>query len=488
MRRAVIRAVSWTLLDSLGKNLLLFAFTVVLARLLTPADFGVVAMLSLFTGIASALAEGGLGSALVQTQEPSKEEVSTVFWAQALLGSMLGLALAVSGPLLANWFSQPLIAALAIAYGVNIFISALGSIHTTLFMKRLQFRTPTLIAFAAQIVAGGAAVFAAVVHAGAWAIIVQAITASALTTTLLWVFSPWRPSLVFSMAALRKFAGSGAYTVGTGVLAEVELRIGSIAVGRFSGPVDTGLFQRASSLQLFLSRLLSGVVTRVAFPAFAAVQNEPKRLGNAIREAAFVNFAATAMIMWTVAIIAEPLIRLVFGPAWNPSAPVLRALCLAAGFYPVYAVFAKALKATGQFRVVFIQQAIRAAGMTAAAFAFAASGFVAVAWAQSIFLIASLAIGSTAIARSASYPLRSQLADLSPIAFAGATMGAAGLALVIRMKDAPDLTRVLAVGATCVITYIATLAVLTAILRMEAARLAWCTLSSFFRGPSHGKV
>jgi teichuronic acid exporter len=133
MRREVLKAALWVFLEAVSKNVLAFGFTVVLARLLTPADFGVVAMLSLFVGIAATLAEGGLGAALIQAKLPSQADISTLFWTQLGMAAVLGLLLAASGPLLAGWFRQDLLVPLAIAYGLNLVVSAPASIHACLF-------------------------------------------------------------------------------------------------------------------------------------------------------------------------------------------------------------------------------------------------------------------------------------------------------------------------------------------------------------------
>jgi len=482
MRRNVLEAVLWVFLEALVKNLLLFAFTVALARLLTPADFGVVAMLSLFVGVASALAEGGMGAALIQSKNPTQTDVSTLFWTQLGLAVLLGSALAASGPTLGTLFHQDILAPLAIAYGVNLIVSAPASVQTSLFIKKLQFRTPTLVALGAQTIAGLTAVAAAVHGAGPWALVAQAITGSAVTTLMLWRLSPWRPSFAFSQKSLRRHAGFGIYVVGAGILGEIEQRVGSLVVGRFGGAADAGQFQRGSGTQLLLARLLSGVITRVAFPAFAAIQEDTHRLTNAVREAVFVNFAATALAMWMVALLAEPLVRLVFGAAWMPSVPVLQALCLAGGFYPIFAVFSKTLRAIGRARAVFMQHAVRAAGVSAIAYLFRDLGFTALAWAQAVFLICAMPMGSVGVARWAGYQLKSQMADLLPIVVSGVVMAIAGLTVDRVMASFDDIPRLIAVGGAAAGAYVGSLLIWILLLPTPAAGMASRTICSFLRG------
>ncbi|QDX27466.1 lipopolysaccharide biosynthesis protein [Sphingomonas suaedae] len=485
MKRRVLKAAGWNLAEIGVKNGLALAFTIVLARLLTPADFGLVAMLSMFVGIATTLAEGGLGAALIQTPKPSETDKSTLFWAQLGLALVLGAALAGLGPWLAAWFDQPVLTPLAIAYGVNLLIGAPASIQISLFYKTLDVRAITLTSLIAQVAGGAVGVGVALRGAGPWAIVAQAIVASGVTTAMLWLQSSWRPRLTFSWNSLRQLGGFGASSVGIGMLAEVESRIASLTIGHFAGPADAGQYQRAASFQLLLARLMSGVVTRVAFPAFSAVQHDRARLANALREAAFINFAATAAIMWCVALVADPLVRLLFGAQWGPAAPVLQALCLAAGFYPVYAIFSKALRAVGQNWLVFAQHLVRAGGMCAVALAFGGYGFSTLAWAQAGFLILMLPMGALAVARSIGYGVRGQIADFAPIVVAGALMWPAALAVDPLVDHLNILMRIIIVASLAMFVYLAAIGLWLRLIPPRAGRMAMETLSMVLRRGRH---
>lgn len=481
MKHRVLKAAGWNLLEIGGKNGIALAFSIVLARLLTPADFGIVAMLALFVGIATTLAEGGLGAALIQAPNPHQTDKSTLFWTQFGLAAILGSALASLGPLLAQWFEQPVLVPLAMAYGLNLLIGAPAGIQLSLFFKDLDVKAITVTSMAAQLAGGIAGVALALNGAGVWAIFGQVAVASAFTTALLWIQSSWRPSLEFSWSSLRQLGGFGATGVGIGILAEVESRIGSLTIGHFAGAADAGQYQRSSSFQLLLARLLSGVVTRVAFPAFSAIQEDRARLAKVLREAAFINFAATALVMWTIALTAEPLVCILFGPQWDPAAPVLQALCFAAGFYPVYAIFAKALRAIGQYRLVFMQQIIRAGGMCAVALTFGVYGFTVLAWAQAVFLVLLLPMGAFAVAQLIGYRIRDQLIDFGPVLLAGLLMAPAAFAIDSLVADQNVLVRLIAVASTAIIVNSVTFGLCLRLLPSPAARMAMETVSMVLR-------
>lgn len=429
MRHQALKAAYWVFAETVLRQLLLFAITVALARLLTPADFGLVAMLSVFVGVAAAIAEGGIGGALVQSQEPTDADKSTLFWFQLFLAAVLGSSLAAAGPALSALFQQPALTPIAIALGVNILIVSPFSIQSSLATKQLRFAAPVTASLIAQGVSGTAAIVAALHGAGPWAIVIQTLIASFLSTSLLWLWLPWRPSFIFSVESLRRYLAFSTYSTASAILAELENRVATLFLGRTFGPSETGLYQRAFSLQLLLSRLMSGVVTRVAFPAFAAIQSDRTRLLSAIREALFVNFSTSAPIMWAIALLAEPLLRVVFGPAWVGGAPALTALCTAAGFYALFAVSSKALRAVGKARLVFLFQLLRTVGMLAVVLLTVSHGLPTLAWAQSGFLIAALSANIASMHWLLGYRLAEQAQDLFAPCISGAAMAlAVGLA------------------------------------------------------------
>jgi O-antigen/teichoic acid export membrane protein len=477
MKRRVLHAAGWNLLEIVIKNGLALVFSVVIARLLTPADYGVVAMLSLFVGIATTLTEGGLGAALIQAAKPTETDKSTLFWTQLCLASILGAAMAGLGHLLAAWFDQPVLVQLSIVYGVNLLISATASIQLSLFYKHLELREVMVTSLLAQVMAGIAGIVVALRGGGAWAIVIQTVVASVVTTFGLWTQSSWRPQLVYSWTSLRRLGRVGATNVGVGILAEVESRIASLTIGQLAGPTNAGQYQRAASFQLLLARILSGVITRVAVPAFSAIQNDRLKLANALREVSFLNFAATAGVMWAIALIAEPLVSLLFGAQWAPAAPVLEALCLAAGFYPIYAMFSKALRVVGRNGLVFMQHLVRAGGMCLVALAFGGFGLVTLAWAQAAFLVFMLPMGALSIARSIGYDIRSQITDLMPVVVAGALMWLAALAMERQIEALSMLWQIIVVTSINIFVYLTVLGLWLRVNPSPAGVMAIKTLS-----------
>lgn len=472
MKTRVFRGAQWVFFEILLKNLMLFGFMIALMRLLSPAEFGVIAMLSLFVGVASALSEGGLGAALIQAKEPSQTDISTIFWTQLVLAVLLAGALAAMGPLLAKMFNQEILVALSMAYGANIIISALASVHMSLFTKQLEFRVLMLSSLSAHAVGGMAAIIAALLGAGPWAIFTQAFAASSVISILLWWFSSWRPTLVYSLFSLRRFGRFGLYVVGASILGEIETRGSAFILGQVSSPANTGHYQRGVSLQQQFVRAISGVVTRVAFPAFSLIQDDKQRLLSSVRQAVVLSFALSAFLMWSIALVAEPLIPLVFGSAWMPMMPVLQAFCVVAGFYPIFAVYSKAIRAVGKADVVFFQYCIRVIGVISIAIFVADQGIIFLAWSQAAFLIILITLFAHHIRKWVGYSLKEQLTDLFPVMLAGGAMAAADLMLDSALSSYADYTKVFAAVSIMLISFIGVIGIWVFIYPKSVARLA----------------
>lgn len=422
MKSAVLSGAKWVFVETLLKNALTLALMVILARLLTPADFGLIAMLAVFVGVATALSEGGLGAALIQERVVTDEDISSVFWLQLLMAITVSLLFILLGPWLAEFMGYAELAGLAAGYAAVTFLTALGNVQQSLYVKAFNFRAVTLSALTGQTVGGCVAVVLALNGGGPWAIAAQAIATAAVTSSLLWMQSAWRPNCAISSASLHRLISVGAQVMGISVLAEMENRTPAFLLGAASGSTTAGLYQRGSSFQLLLVRLVSGVVTKVSFPAFAELQDDPERLLLALRQANQVNFTVTAFAMWTVALCANEIVNLFFGAQWTATIPVLQALCLAAGFYPIYAVGTKALRAIGKTKLVFWQQMMRLTGISLAVVFSFDFGFVVTANAVALVSVLMVGITVTAMQRHLRYKYRLLLTDSLPGLVAGIGM------------------------------------------------------------------
>lgn len=338
---------------------LTFGVTIVLARLVTPAEFGTIGLLALFAGIASAFVDSGFSSALIQRQDVTHTDESTVFWFNLLAGVVVALLLWLSGPWIAGFYELPVLEVLVSLLAVNVLISALGAIHATLLTKHLNFKVQMKISGLANGIAGVVAILLAVQGHGIWALVAQTLVATLLTTVLLWVFHPWRPAMVFSTASVRKLFGFGGYLMAAGLMDVMYTRLYSLIIGKVYSVAELGHFNRADGVRQMPLGLMGSVVSRVAFPVFSMAAGDADKLRQGVRFSIRVIMFINIPVMMGISVVSAPLIEALFGVAWLPAAPLLSVLALASIFWPLHVINLQVLKAQGHSQLFFRLEVIK---------------------------------------------------------------------------------------------------------------------------------
>jgi O-antigen/teichoic acid export membrane protein len=409
-------AALWSSGDVIIKNGLNFGVTILLTRLLTPVEFGIVALLSLFTGIAGAFVDGGFSSALVQKQDTCITDESTVFWFNLTLGTIAGLILWELGPTIAAFYDLPVLTPLVGLMAINITISALASVQNALLMKRLDFRLLTQINATAMIISSIIAVWLAWVGFGIWALAAQTFSLSIVTTTLLWWFSKWRPKRIFSFAALRKLFGFGGYIFASTLLHNVFANSYTVIIGRFFKVTDVGHYQRATGLSDSISLLLSTVVARVSFPLFSAIANDKERLHRGAQMTLRGTMLLNVPAMLGLFIVADNLVITLYGEAWRFAVPYLKILAIAGLFMPLHSINLNLLLAQGYSRQYFHLEIVKkTVGIVCLLIGAWYAGVIGVAWATLLFNTIGIVINTHFTKKHVGYGLFNQLKDILPI-------------------------------------------------------------------------
>src|SRR5262245_20342405 len=383
-----MQAVLWSGSDLLVRQALRFGATVLLARLVAPEDFGAIAMLYLFTGFESLFIDSGFGSALVQRQNTTLEEQSSVFFFNLASGALVALLLAGLSPQVALFFNLPLLQPLTCLMALNLFLGAFAAIHTILLTKALDFRTQMKANVIAYSVSSVAAVILAWQGFGVWSLATQILLATVVNVILLWHWHPWRPAARFSLEALRSLFGFGSYMVLSSLLNTIHERLYTLIIGRIYTARDLGFFSRADTTQQMPANMLSEIFGRVTFRVFSAAADDLPRLARGVRRTLTGIMTLNIPAMVGMAVVADPLVRTLFGPKWASSIPFLQILCFAGALWPLHVINLNVLIAQGRsnlfFRIEVAKAAIGIIALTAAslhslhaiALSYVAVGFV----------------------------------------------------------------------------------------------------------------
>jgi O-antigen/teichoic acid export membrane protein len=466
-RKKGAKAGAWSAIDVLVRQGILFLVSVVLARLLAPEDFGIIALLAFFTGLSVAFVQGGLSIAIIQRQRTTSEEESAIFWWN-LAGSILfGLAIILAGPALAAFFHQPVLRRLVMVAAAQLVFAAGGGVHTAILTKELRFDLLTKCSLFASLASGTVAIAAAVLGAGIWALALQIATLALFNTVALWFALAWRPALHFRFETIRELFGFGAW-VSVGNILEVVYTNGvSLLIGKLHGVRQLGFYNQAAATQLLPSSALSTIVSRVALPLLASNQNDPDALRSslklAIRSVMLVNVPA----MIGLAVLSDLVVTVLFGSRWLPAAPILSILALSGILFPLHVINLQLVLARGQTATfVKIEIAKKSVGIVCIIVG-SLFGVIGLAWSQVVYGSLGLLINAGPARRDLGYgPLR-QLGDLTGIAVVALLMGGA-VYLVRTMISAGPLVTLVACSLCGAAFY---------------ATLGWLSGSPVFRDP-----
>lgn len=411
LKSRALSATIWSGADILMRQGLQFGISIALARLLSPEEFGTIALLYLFTGIASAFVDSGFSSALIQRQEISHTDESTVFWFNLAIGALVALSLWAAAPLIAGFFVLPVLLPLTDLLALNIFLSALGSIHGTLLTKHLNFRVQMKIGVFASLISGAISITMACYGYGVWALAAQTLAATTATTLLLWCVSSWRPALVFSKKSVRELFGFGGYMLASGLLDIIYNRAYTLLIGHFFGVRELGFYNRADGTKQLPVGVLTSILSRVSLPIFSKAAQDKAQLRRGVQLALRGMMLINVPMMLGIAATAEPLVLTLFGTQWLPAVPFLQVLSLGAVLWPLHVINLNVLMAQGHSHLFFRLEVVKKILGTALLVAGTFYGVMGIAWSQVIFGVLGFVINAYYSQRFLDYGVLAQTRD-----------------------------------------------------------------------------
>jgi O-antigen/teichoic acid export membrane protein len=326
LRARVLRGLGWVAASQVGFQLTRALGAIAIARLLTPAEYGLAALAIIFASLVMVFSDLALGAALIQRRTLSDDDKNTAFWVTLGSGVLFtALGVALSGPI-AALYGQPEARPLLMVLSASFFVSALGATQLTLMMREMDFRRTELLALGGTFVGCAAGVTLAAFGAGSWAIIVQQVTATLVTTALVWRRSTWRPGRTFSRASLRGLGGFSANMLGQRIMWYLQVNGDSFMIGRFLGTAALGTYAVAYNTILVPASKLGGPLQRVFSPAFSRIQDDPERIAATWARVARLIATVTVPSLAGLVVVAPDFVPLVLGRQWTSAVPVVQIL------------------------------------------------------------------------------------------------------------------------------------------------------------------
>lgn len=423
-RSAAIAALIWSSIESVGHRLITLVVAIVLARLLTPEDFGLLGMLTILVALATLIVEGGMTGAIIQKKDLTDDDLNTAFLVNIGFAFCMTVAMVVGAPFVAVFYGEPLLEPMAKALAAVFLIHGFAAIQIAQMTRHLMFKALAGSTFGALLISGLVAVVMAADGFGVWSLVAQQLVLAAFRALFLWLIHPWRPSWRFSTNSFSTLFSYGARIMAAGALERIMSNLYLVAIGKAYGAAPLGLYTRAQLLQQVPTKSLANIVGRVAFPVFSQVQDDPRRLQRGMREAITKLAMISLPMLVGMAVLAEPIVVLLLGEQWVDAAIFLELLCLVGLTYPLSLVNLNLLKSVGRadlfLRLAIIKQALVILNIAITW----RIGIQAMVAGQIIVSVVGYFLNTLYAHEISGYGIRAQLRDVAPYGAAAIAMGA----------------------------------------------------------------
>lgn len=412
-----VNGILWGIIEKFASLFTGFIITLVLARILTPADYELVNMIYIFTVLGTVLLDGGFGQAIIQRKSLTDGDISSVFYINLAMSLIIYIVLYNCAHFIADFYSQPSLVEISRVVFITIPINALSVIQHTLLTKELKVKELTYVSILSSLISGCVGIILAYNHYGVWALVFQSVSYQFVRSIALWRFSTWRPILQFNITFIKDIWGFSMNLLGVFTLASIFQNIYTLMIGRLYNVNEVGYYNQAFRVQSVAVAAIMSSVQRVTFPTFSKFQDNLDELRNVYKRVTIIMMSIYFPLMLCLVIIGKDLFHVLLTDKWLPSVPMFCILCVAESLFPLNNMNSAILKAVGKGREYFILNIVNYIILSISillTFKFSII-ILLVGYAVSAF-VRSL-ISMIVCGRVINYSLINQVADLLPIIF-----------------------------------------------------------------------
>lgn len=413
--RKTVRGVIWSGVERFSTQFIHFLVTIILARMLTPDDFGLIGMLLVFIAVSQSLIDSGFSLALIRKQNRNDLDNSTVFYFNVVTSLFVYLLLYAIAPWVASFFNEPQLTVLMRVLCVIVIINSFSVIQRALYTATVNFKTQAKATTIAAILSGVVGIACAYKGAGVWALVIQYLANSFLNTVLLWYYSSWRPLLVFSWKSFKELYLFGFNLMVVGVLETIYQNSYQIFIGKFFSTASLGHFTQAKTIANFPSNNLSSVIGRVTYPIMSTIQDDNERLSEVYRRLARIIAFGVFPLMCGLAALSVPTIHALIGSKWHFAAILMVPLSFSFMFYPIHAINMNVLQVKGKSKLYLKSEMIKKIISIAFLVGTIPFGIVVMCYGRIVSSILTLLVNMFYTSRQVEISLYSLIKDLLPI-------------------------------------------------------------------------
>lgn len=409
----------WTALQRYSTMLIQFISGIILARLLSPYDYGCIGMLTIFMVLAEAFIDGGFGSALIQKKNPTQEDYSTIFFWNLGMAAVMYAILYFCAPVISRFYKIPLLCPVLRVQALVLFIYAFNIIQKNQLRKKLNFKILSIITIVTSIVALVVTIIMAHQGLGVWALVAQNLLTAAIPALAFWFYVKWRPILVFSWESFKELFGFGFYMFLTHLVERFSTQVTGLIIGRVYNASTLGYYSKALSTERLASHSISNIMTQVTYPLYAEIQDDKARMCVMIKRLTTTLAYITFPMMFILLLVAEPVYILLYTEKWLPAVPYFQVLCISGLAACLQSVNLQTISAIGRSNTMFIWTMIkRTAGLIFMVGGLLVFGMNGLLWGVVLNAWFSYMVNISLVSKYIGYSWSRQLMDILPVALA----------------------------------------------------------------------
>lgn len=423
LRRKAAKGVLWSTINNFSVQGLQFILGLILARLLTPEDYGLLGMLAIFFAVSVSFVQSGFPMALIQKKDRDEKDFSTVFYFTLTAALFFYFILFLAAPLIAEFYGNILLIKLTRVLGLDIVIYSFLAVHEAKLSINIDIKTQTKASLSSIIISGAVGIYLAYSGFGVWSLVIQRIIRSVINVVILWYSVKWLPSAGFHLDRLRKLFSFGSKLLVSGLLDTIYNNVYTIIIGKVFSAKELGYYTRANQFSLFIPQNINGILKRVTFPLLVSVQDDDIKLKSVYKKMIKLSALVVFPFSMGLAALAEPLIRIILTEKWIGTVWMLQLLTFSAMLYPIHSMNLTILNVKGRSDLFLKLELVKKVIITIALLVTVPIGIEAMVLGMIITSIIAVFINTYYSRQFIDYSFRQQIGDLLSILILSFGMG-----------------------------------------------------------------
>lgn len=348
LKNKTVKGVIWSSVERFSVQGVQFFVMLVIARLLTPSDYGLVGMLAIFLAISQTLIDSGFSQALIRKQNRSATDNNTVFYFNIVISILLYIFLFIIAPWVANFYEESQLVILMRVLCLVVIINSFAVVQRAILTANINFKVQAKASFISALVSGSIALYLAISGYGVWTLVFQQLLSAFANVLLLWWFSTWRPKFLYSWKSFRELFSFGSKLMAVGLIDTIYNNLYQIIIGKIFSAASLGFYTRAQHFSDLPSSNITGILQRVTYPVLCNIQDDDERLRDNYRKFLRVSAFIVFPVMCFMAGLAHPMVQLLLGEKWDYAATLLKPICFVMMWYPIHAINLNLLQVKGR--------------------------------------------------------------------------------------------------------------------------------------------